>query len=501
MGGIPSKTSATVKPIAQIVDKLSRGCRQRRMNILPGGLSKLIFMPIQGRNSKIGAAAIGLAFCLTALGQANDSPRRDTVVKAVGRVMPSVVNIATKTRVQRVRYYYDWWRDNWAPYAQELPPQESAGSGVVVDSSGYVLTNVHVVKDADEIWVKISDGSGEAKVYRAEAVAGSLATDVALLKIIPEEEGETFTAATFAGNDDLLLGETVLALGNPFGLGGSVSRGILSSKSRRAKTGGNKLDIPDWLQTDASINPGNSGGPLINLDGEIIGINVAVLKEGQGIGFAIPIKRVNESLARIFTPEFLEGNWFGAAIRPGSRPLTVTSVEPDSPAARAGLLAGDRIESINRHTPRNFIEFANRLLNLGRDRTVSLQVRREGELVDCRVKLIPESAYFNAGLIRDKTGATLEELTPEVARALGHNSTDGLVVSRVDDDSPADEAGLTPGVVVLAVDGREVNDIVTAARQLHGRGDQTKVKLDVLQVRRSGLFLRRRTGGLTLQLR
>ncbi len=175
----------------------------------------------------------------------------------------------------------------------------------------------------------------------------------------------------------------MLALGNPFGLGGSVSRGILSSKSRRTETGGSKLDIPDWLQTDASINPGNSGGPLINLDGEIIGINVAVLKEGQGIGFAIPIKRVNESLSRIFTPEFLEGNWFGAAIRPGSNPLTVESVEPDSPAARAGMAAGDQIATINNHSPRSFIEFATRLLNLGRKRAVKLQFRRKGELVAC----------------------------------------------------------------------------------------------------------------------
>ncbi|MDP7049849.1 MAG: trypsin-like peptidase domain-containing protein [Verrucomicrobiota bacterium] len=457
-------------------------------------------MSILDKNCKIGVA-VGLTLCFATLGQADDSPRHDKVVVAVGQVMPSVVNIATKTRVQRVRYYYDWWRDNWAPYAQELPPEESAGSGVVVDSSGYVLTNVHVVKDADEIWVKISDGSGEANLYRAEAVAGSLATDIALLKIIPKNTGEHFTAAAFAGDDDLLLGETVLALGNPFGLGGSVSRGILSSKSRRAKSGGSKLDIPDWLQTDASINPGNSGGPLINLDGEIIGINVAVLREGQGIGFAIPIKRVNESLARIFTPEFLEGNWFGAAIHPGSRPLTVASVEPDSPAAKAGLLPGDRVETINQHPPGSFMEFASRLLNLGRDRTVSLQVEREGKLVNSRVTLIPESAYFNAGLIREKTGATLEELTPEVARALGHNSTEGLVVSQVDDDSPAGVAGLTTGVVVLAVDGQEVSDIVSAARCLHGCKEGAQVKLDVLQVRRSGLFLRRRTARFTLQLR
>ncbi len=456
-------------------------------------------MLIKGRNSKL-APAIGLALCITALAQAGESPRHNAVVEAVSRVMPGVVNIATKTRVQRVRYYYDWWRDNWAPYAQELPPQESAGSGVVVDASGYVLTNVHVVKDAGEIWVKINDKNGEPRIYQAEAIAGSLATDIALLKIIPEEPGETFAAATFASDDDLLLGETVLALGNPFGLGGSVSRGILSSKSRRTETGGSKLDIPDWLQTDASINPGNSGGPLINLDGEIIGINVAVLKEGQGIGFAIPIKRVNESLSRIFTPEFLEGNWFGAAIRPGSNPLTVESVEPDSPAARAGMAAGDQIATINNHSPRSFIEFATRLLNLGRKRAVKLQFRRKGELVACTVKLIPEKAYFNSGLIRDKTGATLEELTPQVAKALGYNSTNGLVVSQVDEDSPADKAGLATGAVVVAVDGQEVRDIVSAARLLHGKESGGRLMLDIVQVRRSGPFLRRAAGRISLVL-
>jgi len=456
-------------------------------------------MLIKERNSKL-APAIGLALCITALAQAGESPRHNAVVEAVSRVMPGVVNIATKTRVQRVRYYYDWWRDNWAPYAQELPPQESAGSGVVVDASGYVLTNVHVVKDAGEIWVKINDKNGEPRIYQAEAIAGSLATDIALLKIIPEEPGETFAAATFASDDDLLLGETVLALGNPFGLGGSVSRGILSSKSRRTETGGSKLDIPDWLQTDASINPGNSGGPLINLDGEIIGINVAVLKEGQGIGFAIPIKRVNESLSRIFTPEFLEGNWFGAAIRPGSNPLTVESVEPDSPAARAGMAAGDQIATINNHSPRSFIEFATRLLNLGRKRAVKLQFRRKGELVACTVKLIPEKAYFNSGLIRDKTGATLEELTPQVAKALGYNSTNGLVVSQVDEDSPADKAGLATGAVVVAVDGQEVRDIVSAARLLHGKESGGRLMLDIVQVRRSGPFLRRAAGRISLVL-
>jgi len=454
----------------------------------------------QRMSNKLGTV-IGLIIGVTAFGQAEVSRRHDAVVEAVGLVMPGVVNIATKTRVQRVRYYYDWWRDNWAPYAQELPPQESAGSGVIVDASGYVLTNVHVVKDADEIWVKINDESGKAKVYRARAVAGSLATDIALLKITPEEPGETFAAANFADDGDLLLGETVLALGNPFGLGGSVSRGILSSKSRRTETEGNKLDIPDWLQTDASINPGNSGGPLINLDGEIIGINVAVLKEGQGIGFAIPVKRVNESLSRIFTPEFLEGNWFGAAINAGNNPLSVASVEPQSPAAKAGITEGDQIVEIDGIAPLNYVEFASRLLNFSDNRTVKLQIKRNGKLIDSTVNLIPEKAYFNTGLIREKTGATLDALTPEVARALGFNFSEGLVVSQVDDDSPAEEAGLITGIVITAINGREVDNIISAARVINGLASRETVTLDVLQMLRKGLFLRHATGNVTLRLR
>ena len=457
------------------------------------------FMAVSKRNTKLGAILI-LSFVASVFSQAEESQRQDAVVKAAGLVMPSVVNIATKTRVQRVRYYYDWWRDNWAPYAQELPPQESAGSGVVVDASGYVLTNVHVVKDADEIWVKINNEAGEPKIYEAEVVVGSLTTDIALLKIIHGEAGKTFAVADFANNGDLLLGETVLALGNPFGLGGSVSRGILSSKSRRTETEGSQLDIPDWLQTDASINPGNSGGPLINLDGEIIGINVAVLKEGQGIGFAIPVKRVNEALSRIFTPEFLEGNWFGAKVDAGSRPLTVTAVDPNSPAAKADMAVGDQITKINGHSPRNFIEFAVRLLDLGNNPTVQIDIKRGDDVFLRRVNLIPEKSFLNSGLIREKTGVSLEALTPEVARALGFNSAEGLVVSQVDAGSPADKAGLTTGVVVVAIDDRKASDIVNAARLLNRKTSGEGLKLSLVHIRRKGIFLRRTTESVILKV-
>ena len=153
-----------------------------------------------------------------------------------------------------------------------------------------------------------------------------------------------------AAVDDLLVGETVVAVGNAFGLGGSVSKGILSSKSRRPAGEEGPLGIEDWLQTDAAINPGNSGGPLINLKGELIGLSVAVYREGQGIGFAIPIKRVSEALMAILSPES-ERLWFGARLRPAGSELTVAAVELGSPAEQAGLRGGDQVVRIAGENP------------------------------------------------------------------------------------------------------------------------------------------------------
>ena len=176
--------------------------------------------------------------------------------------------------------FEEFFRQFWDPYHRRQPPnsQYSLGSGVVIDEAGYLLTNDHVVRRADKIAVKFCTGTN---VYSATVVASDPKSDVALLKL-NAPPGEKFKAIQFAREDDLLLGETVLALGNPFGLGGSVSRGILSSKSRVLPKEGEPLDIPNWLQTDAPINLGNSGGPLVNLRGELIGINVAVLERGRG---------------------------------------------------------------------------------------------------------------------------------------------------------------------------------------------------------------------------
>jgi serine protease Do len=416
---------------------------------------------------------------------ANDDVRRDPTVLAVEKVLPSVVNIATETIIQVRDPFEEFFRQAWGPYHRQQPPnsQYSLGSGVVIDEEGYLLTNDHVVRRADKIGVKFCTGTN---VYSATVVASDPKSDVALLKL-NAQPGEKFKTIQLAREDDLLLGETVLALGNPFGLGGSVSRGILSSKSRMLPKEGEPLDIQNWLQTDAPINLGNSGGPLVNLRGELIGINVAVLNEfkgqrAQGIGFAIPIRRVLEALSDIFPTEFVKAYWFGARVKVGTTPLVITSVQPQSPAGKADLKAGDAILQVNGKAPKSFIDFTE-LLAAKADSDVSLAIRRGTGQKDIAVRLVPEKSVFNAGMIREKLGLSLEGLTPQVAARYGVEPADAYFIAGVEENSPAAEAGLQRGMLVTGIEGQLPGDLCAAAKLLYSkkRGDRVQLELAVRQ--------------------
>jgi serine protease Do len=402
--------------------------------------------------------------------------RRDETVRAVEKAMPSVVNISGKTVVRRQGFLYDWWRNNWAPFYQDMPPQYSAGSGVIIDEEGYIVTNVHVVEEATEIVVTLADN----RSYPADLVVGTRKSDIALLKI-RARAGERFTPVRFAADDDLFLGETVIALGNPFGLGGSVSRGILSSKTRRSTAQDGILDMEDWIQTDAAINPGNSGGPLVNLEGNLIGLNVAIFKEGQGIGFAIPVKRVNEALGEMFTPEVLRKLWFGAQFKQTTNGVTVVQVEPDSPAEKGGLRPGDIVLRVNSTVPKGVFALNRELIGTAENREIQFQVRRGNATRTAAVRLAPEESRFNSGLIQKKTGLTLRPLTAQDAARLGLNGAGGLVVTEIERNSPADHAGFQRGLIVEGIDGRAADSITSAARLLAPKkaGDAARLRLIV----------------------
>ena len=446
---------------------------------------------------------LSLVAALIALGStqnlaAEPEIRRDAAVEAVQRVIPSVVNIATEEVVPIRDSMENLFREFFDPYYCGRQPntQYSLGSGVIIDEEGYVLTNFHVVGRARRVWVKLSDG----REFEADKIAVSSATDVALIKM-RAKPGEKFTAIRFAGDDDLLLGETVLALGNPFGLGGSVSKGILSSKTRRPSTEGEPLEVPDWLQTDAAINPGNSGGPLINLKAELIGINVAVLNQGQGIGFAIPVKRVTEILAEIYSPEGMDGMWFGARVRPGSTPLQIVSVQLESPADKAGLRPGDAIVQVNGRAPRSFIDLTSALRAAKDQRDLVFVFQRGGDRRSINVRQVPEKSFFNSDLVRKKIGTSVQPLTPELARSMGFFRVEGLLIEGVDKGSPAANAELQRGTVITRIDGQPTDDVVVAAKKLHAMAKGEKVHLDLIVPARRGNFIRHTQAAADLTVR
>ncbi len=432
---------------------------------------------------------MGLA--LAGLG-AEPDVRRDATVEAVEGVMPCVVNVGTEEIVEYRDPFAEMFREFWGPYYRRRPPEArySLGSGVIIDEEGYVLTNLHVVQRARRVWVKLADG----RQFEAKPIVGTTRSDVALLRL-DTKGGEKFHAVKLAKDDDLLLGETVLALGNPFGLGASVSRGILSSKNRRPPLENEPLDIADWLQTDAAINPGSSGGPLINLRGELIGLNVAIYREGQGIGFAIPVKQVAEALSDIFTPEVQNSLWFGARFHPGSAPLRVARVQAGSPADKAGLRTNDLVLEVNGKTLRGFFDTTEWIEQSAKKEAV-LTIRRGGDRRQLTVKLAPL-----ADLIRQKIGLSLQELTPELASKFGYGVGDGLLVANVEERGPAARAEVQAGYLVTTIDRQPTPDLPSAAQVLAAkpRGESVELGLAVWQQR--GPFTARREGAVSIRVR
>ena len=457
---------------------------KKHWRLRPGGLltgGGWWFARVRHAAAGQGGRALIVASALLSLGVAQagvPSPavegdiRRDAAVAAIELVMPSVVNIATET-IFESHEWYDVWRRQF--YGVPLPQAKSIslGSGVIIDEDGYLLTNFHVVKGARRIQVKLWDG----REYEAERVTQTSTSDLALLQI-KAKPGERFKAIKFAHDDDLLLGETVLALGNPFGLGGSVTKGILSSKNRRPPTGTGPLDIEDWLETDAAINPGNSGGPLVNLRGELIGLNVAVSQqtEGMGLGFSIPIKQVSVALSRFFRPESVDSLWFGAQLKASPGPLLITAVQPGSPAARAGLKENDQVVQVNGVVPNGIISFS-RLLGKAAGQETRLVVTRGGQRFSASVHLLPLAELF-----RQRVGLTFHELDAATAGRVGLQAGDALVIDEVEAESPAARAGLQKGNLfrVVGADGQISGDLHIAAEVLQEKKKGDSVRLHVV---------------------
>ncbi len=346
--------------------------------------------------------------------------------------------------------------------------QEGAGSGSIVDSEGHILTNNHVVGEADKIKVRLFDG----REFDARIVGTDPLTDLAVIKI----DADGITTLPMGDSDEIRIGETVIAIGNPFGLSHTVTMGIVSAKGRSNM---DIADYEDFIQTDAAINPGNSGGPLVNLEGKIIGVNTAIFTRTggyQGIGFSVPINMAKKVMDQLINKGKVSRGWLGILLQDMSSDLAqalnvdknrgalVAEVSKDSPADRGGLRRGDVILKLNGKLIKNADHLKNEVGLTSPDTKIDLEVIRKGDKKVLSVKLgsRPAQGYAAAGRTDSGTalGLAVKNFTPELAKQFGYSqSVSGVLITNVFPNSAAARAGLRPGLLVLEINQESINDV------------------------------------------
>lgn len=396
---------------------------------------------------------------------------QQALVDAVDRAVPAVVNIRTVTRFARgaddgrrpggrsPEYLMDLLEENGGFR------ENSLGSGVIIGEDGLIVTNEHVIRDADEIVVRLADRSE----YRAKVIGADLRTDVAVLRIQPTGK---LPVATLGDSSGLKVGEFAIAVGNPFGLESTVTLGVVSATGRNAEPEMEGGD--DFIQTDASINPGNSGGPLLNSRGEVVGINTAMVSAGQGIGFAIPINTVKSVEQELTAHGAVRRGWLGVAIQPlspdlaeafgakGEKGILVNRVVPGSPAAKGGLRMGDILVAWGKARIPGVKEFRKQVAETAPGTAIPLEVLREGKRVLVTVRVAEAEGKSQARRPPrrepvDPLGMTVSPIHPRLLRELELRG--GVEVTFVETASPAWEGGIREGDILLAVNRLTVHDI------------------------------------------
>ena len=431
-------------------------------------------------------------FCITTA-QAT-LPNFTSLVKSAG---PAVVNINTeKTVDMRGRGAFpspfnDLFKD--MPgfpndfFNQQQPRQRkqtSLGSGFVISSDGYLVTNHHVVEGADTISVSFGDKNDKEKTYQAKLIGSDKLTDLAILKI----DASNLPFLTFGNSDTLEVGEWVLAIGNPFGLDHTVTSGILSAKGRSLRA--NPFD--SFLQTDASINPGNSGGPLLNMAGEVIGINTAIIAHAQGIGFAIPSNMAKEIIETLRTDRKVSRGWIGVTIQtldengakalglPNTKGALIGDVLAGNPAAKAGMKPGDVILSVNGEGIEDSADLSRKIAAIKPGNKANIVVWRNGSQKELSLQIAErqtdpqgnvENKDSSPDSLTETLGLTVRTLTKEDAARMRLDNAEGVIVTKVENGTNAAEAGIFVGDVIIAANGEPVPnvDALTGIINEHGK--------------------------------
>jgi serine protease Do len=429
------------------------------------------------------------------LQRTNDSVSYSPIVK---RVAPSVVKVVTRERAKememggagagggsplddpRFREFFGLPPGGGGPnrrmerQPQQPPQQVGLGSGVVVSPDGYILTNNHVVAGADNVKVTLSDG----RELTAKVVGTDEKTDVAVIKV----EAKDLSAVTFADSDDVQVGDRVLAVGNPFGLGQTVTTGIVSATGRAVSLG---VDYADFIQTDAAINPGNSGGALIDMQGRLIGINTAILSRTggfQGIGFAIPARLARHVMDSIVQEGKVVRGFLGVTIQDltpalaesfnikASQGALISDVSEEGPAAKAGLKSGDVVLELNGKAVADSrrLRFAVAEIRPGADANVKILRDGKEQTVNVKVgdqpgeKTVAKNGEEDEGSLN---GVGVSDLTPAARNEFDiPTNLRGAIVSQVDPNSPSAVAGLSPGDVIQEINGKPVRNSEDAIR-------------------------------------
>ena len=430
---------------------------------------------------------------VAAAGSAGDMSRTPlSFADLAEKLKPCVVNISTTKTVRGGgfrspfgqgspfdRYFGrdDFFERFFGDIPQREFKQKSLGSGFIISHDGYIFTNNHVVEQADKILVKLSDG----KEYEAKIIGKDAKTDIALIKIKPPTD--SLPVAETGDSDKLRVGDWVMAIGNPFGLEQTVTAGIVSAKGRVIGAG----PYDNFIQTDASINPGNSGGPLFNMEGKVIGINTAIVAQGQGIGFAIPISMAKTILPDLKAKGKVTRGWLGISVQDITEDIAknmklkdrsgalISDVFKGDPADKAGLKSGDIITEINGKKVKDTHELLMMIAAFRVGETVKIKILRDGQEKEVSLAVAErkeQAEVAAAGETGQAFGMVVQEITPEIAKHLGLSTKRGVIVVDVQEGSTADEVGIQPQDIILQVNKVKINGMKDYITEIGKAGDK-----------------------------